>query len=93
MVRRLAHVVGLRFGGQSNPGFAFRVSATNSVQRKHASAERDYTRGALLTTKDISTVAYDTLANGKQMYQQDTVAQASFFPQGPTILCFVAHCR
>lgn len=73
MVRRLAHVVGLRFGGQSNPGFAFRVSATNSVQRKHASAERDYTRGAFFTAKDISAVAHDALTNGKRMYQQNTI--------------------
>jgi hypothetical protein len=61
-------MVGLRSGGQSNPGFAIGVSATNSVQRKYTPAERDYTRRALLTAKDISAVAYDTLTNGKQMY-------------------------
>jgi hypothetical protein len=58
-------MVGLRSGGQSDPGFAIGVSATNSVQRKYTPAERDDARGALLTAKNISAVAYDTLTNGK----------------------------
>jgi hypothetical protein len=67
-------MVGLRSGGQSDPGFAIGVSATNSVQRKYTPAERDDARGALLTAKNISTTTHDTLANGKQMHEQNTVA-------------------
>jgi hypothetical protein len=66
-------MVGLRFGGQPDPGFAFGVLATNSVQRKHTPVERDYTCGAFLTAKDISTFTHYTLTNGKQMHQPDTV--------------------
>ena len=65
MVRRITHMVGLRFGRQSDPCFTSGVSAADSVQRKHTPAERDDTCRAFFAAKDISTVAYDTLANGK----------------------------
>lgn len=61
-------MVSLRSGGQSDPGFAFGVSATDSVQRKYSPAERDDARGPLSAAKDVSTVTYHTITNGKQMY-------------------------
>jgi hypothetical protein len=86
-------MVSLGLGRQPNPSFAFGVSATDSVQRKYTSAERDCTSRALFAAKDISAIAYDTLTNGKHMYQQIAVTYAGFFPQRTTHVDPVTHHR